>query len=121
MQRIGKESAMAITRTTWTKGTNPKGKGGAKAIKTRVKESIGLDGWENFCNYIKTEGAEKLKYEMSKLKGKEFINAFSVLVEYIKPKLNRVTMEGDRDSPIHIVTKEFSNLSVEDIENLLEK
>lgn len=89
---------MARSATTFTKSTAPKGKGASKHIKTRIKESIGLDGWEDLCTFIKTNGSAKLKTEMLKLKGKDYVMAFSSLVEYVKPKLSRqdVTVKSNK-------------------------
>lgn len=107
---------MAKTSTSFTKQTAPKGKGAAKHIKTRVKEAIGLDGWDKLCTYIKTEGAAKLTTELSTLKGKDFINAYSALAEYVKPKLQRTTIEGDPDKPL--VTSSLDNLSFDQLYQL---
>lgn len=93
---------MARSSTTFTKKSAPKGKGSAKRTSTKIKEAIGLDGWENLCSYIKTEGSSKLQEEMSKLKGKDYITAFSSLVEYVKPKLQRTTVAGDPESPLQM-------------------
>lgn len=86
---------MAKTSTSFTKLTAPKGKGGAKQSKTKIKEELGLTGWESLCEFIKTDGAGKLQQELLKLDGKDFVNAFSSLIEFVKPKLNRTTVEGE--------------------------
>lgn len=93
---------MAKTSTSFTKDTAPKGKGAGKHRKTKIKEAIGLDGWENLCTYIKTDGADKLKQELGKLKGKDFVMAFSTLIEFVQPKLSRTTLEGDKNAPVEI-------------------
>lgn len=86
----------------FTTETAPKGKGGATHKKTKVKQAIGLDNWQNFCNYVVTNGVDKLIDEMNKLKGKDFVIAFSALIEFVKPKLSRTTLEGDKEVPIEI-------------------
>lgn len=93
---------MAKNATSFTKATAPKGKGASKHKKTKIKEAIGLNGWENLCDYIKTDGSKKLQEEMAKLKGKDFVMAFSTLVEFVKPKLSRTTLETDKDKPFEI-------------------
>lgn len=91
---------MPKTSTTWGPGTNPKGKGSSKNNKTKIKEAIGLSGWEALCEYLKTAGSDKLQIEMDKLKGKDYVNAFSSLNEYVKPKLNRTTVDGELNHKI---------------------
>lgn len=86
---------MAVTSTTWKKGQNPTRKKGQKGKATLVKEQIGLTGWEAFCQYIKTDGSDKLLEEMSKLSQKDYVIAFGQLAEYVKPKLNRTTVDGE--------------------------
>lgn len=86
---------MGKTSTSWGPGTNPKGKGSSKNTKTKIKEELGLTGWDALCQYIKTEGSDKLQQEMAKLNGKDYVNALSALIEYVKPKLNRTTVDGN--------------------------
>lgn len=107
---------MGKNSTSFTKETAPKGKGAAKHIKTRIKERIGLDGWERLCDYIKTAGADKLTDELSDLDGKDFINSFTTLAEFVVPKLQRTTIEGDPDKPL--VTSNLDSLSFEQLMQL---
>lgn len=86
---------MAKNSTSFTKHTAPKGKGAAKHIKTRIKEAIGLDSWQNLCEFVKADGAKKLKDEMNKLKGKDYVIAYTTLLEFVKPKLQRVSHDGE--------------------------
>ena len=95
---------MAKSSTSFTPATAPKGKGGCKHKKTILKESIGLDGWENLCNFLKGEGSDKLKVEINKLKGKDYVLAITQLVEFVKPKLQRTTLSNDPDNPINPVS-----------------
>lgn len=84
-----------LRSTSFTSETAPKGKGGAKHAKTKIKEQLGLTGWDRLCNFIITDGADKLQEEMLKLEGKDYVNALGSLVEFVKPKLNRTTHEGE--------------------------
>lgn len=86
--------------TSFTSETAPKGKGGAKHDSTKVKESLGLTGWERLCDYILKDGADKYVEEMQKLKGKDFHIAYNSLTEYVKPKLNRTTLSNDPENPL---------------------
>lgn len=83
-----------VTKTTWKKGEKPpvsKPKG-AKSRSTKVKEALGLTGWERMCDYILNEGADKYVAEMEKLTGKDYHIAYNALTEFVKPKLSRQEM-----------------------------
>jgi hypothetical protein len=110
MPRGGKRS------TSFTSETAPKGRGASKHRVTKIKEAIGLSGWERLCEYIKNEGADKLVVEMAKLSGKDYINALSTLAEYVKPKLQRTTLVGDPDQPLQV--NSMDNLSFEQLYQL---
>jgi hypothetical protein len=91
--------------TTWNKENAPRKKKGAKAARTLMKEAIGLQNWEGFQQYVKTEGATKLMEEMKKLKGRDFVAAMQAMSEYVLPKLARqeVKIKGNvhlSDEPI---------------------
>ncbi len=61
---------------------NPAGRPvGSKSLKTQQ--------WEYFVEYCMSEGLERFSVELNALKGKEYVNAFSGLLEYFKPKLSR--------------------------------
>lgn len=45
--------------------------------------------WETFADYCLTGGLEKFQKELDSLSGKDFIIAFSNLLEFHKPKLAR--------------------------------
>lgn len=70
--------------------------------KTLIKKAIGLDGWDKFKSYVEKKGAEKLLTEMNKLKGRDYVVAYSQLLEFVKPKLNRTTLEGNPEKPISL-------------------
>lgn len=82
-------------KTTWPKGQKPpvsKPKG-AKAGKTKLKEALGLAGWQQFTHFMQGEGAEKLTKEIKKLKGKDYTTAMHGFMEFVKPKLQRTEMD----------------------------
>ena len=45
--------------------------------------------WEEIGNYIRDKGADKLIQELNELEGKEYVQAFTSIIEYFKPKLSR--------------------------------
>jgi hypothetical protein len=50
---------------------------------------------DSFAKSICDGGMEKFQQELDKLEGKEYINAFLQLFEYVKPKLSRMEMKAD--------------------------
>lgn len=82
---------MPRTKTTWKKGQKPpvNRNKGSKGKKTIIKEKLGIKNWSELQSFIETHGIEKCIVEMSKLKGKEFVTAFTSLTEFVKPKLAR--------------------------------
>lgn len=85
---------MGKSPTSWNSETRPAPKTpgrkkGSKNRLTKVKELMGKSNWAYLKTYIETEGIEKLIKEMDKLKGKDYVNAWYHLAEYIKPKLHR--------------------------------
>lgn len=92
---------MAKTSTSFKKGDGRSRKPvGAKHAKTRFKELIGKDNWSKVGQAIEGELAEKLFIELSKLKGKDFVYAYSQLSEFYKPKLSRQQHVGDPEQPV---------------------
>jgi hypothetical protein len=53
--------------------------------------------WETFADYCLNGGLQKFEKELNSLKGKQFVDAFTALLEYHKPKLARsdVNHSGD--------------------------
>jgi hypothetical protein len=53
--------------------------------------------WEVFAEYCLNGGLEKFQQELNSLKGEKYINAFTALLEFHKPKLARsdVNHSGD--------------------------
>lgn len=96
-----------IRSTSFKKGQNPTRKKGAKSRSTKVKEKMGLTGWERLCNYILTDGADKYVEEMQKLKGKDFHVAYNALTEFVKPKLTRQEMSVKAAVTLSDATVEF--------------
>lgn len=67
----------------------------------------------NFAQIIIEQGTDKFNEELAKLKGKDYVYAFMNLLEYVKPKLQRVTMETDPDNPLqHHLTVEIKHSPV---------
>lgn len=65
---------------------------------------------KNFAQIIVEQGTDKFNEELDKLKGKDYVYAFMNLMEYVKPKLQRVTMETDPDNPMqHHLTVEIKH------------
>jgi len=96
--------------TSWTKETAPKGKGARKNKKTIIKEAIGLSGWERLEDFLLNEGADKLCDNILQLKPKEYVMAYEKLSEFIKPKLSRATVVGEKDNPVSIqIVKTYAN------------
>lgn len=102
--------------STWGPGTNPTRQKGQKSSNTKLKESLGLTNWERLSSFIQREGAEMLVDKMLQLKPKDYVTAYASLAEYIKPKLQRTTLESDPAAPIAIAN--LSNLSFEELYQL---
>ena len=80
------------------KSGNPKGrKAGTVNKKT--------EQWKKFAEWFMNPGIEKLKEEMNKLEGKEFVREFKDLMEYFQPKLSRTELTGSKDNPVNITIK----------------
>lgn len=65
--------------------------------ESKKKESLSLD---DMINSIVEDGIEKFEKELMSLEGKEFVDRFSTLIEYVKPKLSRVEKIGDTDDKV---------------------
>lgn len=63
-----------------------KGKTGGRAKGAVNKKTALLDV---FAKTVCEEGAEKFMKELKKLKGKQYVDAYLMLFEYVKPKLSR--------------------------------
>lgn len=90
--------------STWKKGEKPpvsKPKG-SKHKRTLVKEALGIKNWKDLEGWIDNDGIKKFITEAKKLKGKNYVYALSAILEYVKPKLQRTTHEGNPDNPVQI-------------------
>lgn len=76
---------------------SPKTGGRTKGVKNKRTAQ-----WETFSDYCLIEGLQKFKTELDKLTGKDFIQAFSLLLEYHAPKLARVETKVE-EKVTHIV------------------
>lgn len=59
---------------------------------TKNKKTLVLD---SFCQVIIDGGIEKFQKELKQLDGKDYINAYLQLLEYVKPKLSRAEIKAD--------------------------
>lgn len=72
---------------------------GGKKIGTPNKKS---QQWEVFADYCVNGGLEKFQRELDALNGKTFVDAFTNLLEFHKPRLSRTTVVGDATEPIQV-------------------
>ncbi len=49
--------------------------------------------WEAFSEYCLNGGLQRFEQELNALEGKDFVNAFTTLLEFHKPKLARTQVE----------------------------
>lgn len=80
---------MARTKTSFTPATAPKGKGGSKHHKTRIKEAVGLANYQTLIEYIEGEGAARFIQALQGLDDKDYIVAYLKMLEFVKPKPQR--------------------------------
>jgi hypothetical protein len=64
-----------------------KKKTGGKQAGAKNKKTLILD---SFAKSVVDGGMEKFHTELNKLQGKDYVNAYLSLFEYVKPKLSRV-------------------------------
>lgn len=86
---------------------------GGRKKGSKNKKTLLLD---SFAQTIIEDGMQRFQKQLSKLKGKQYVNAYLALLEYVKPKLQRssITMELDRlsDEQVdEIYRKIISNLN----------
>jgi hypothetical protein len=55
---------------------------------------------DTFAQSVVDGGMEKFKKELNKLEGKDFVNAYLSLFEYVKPKLSRMEMKAEVEAKI---------------------
>ena len=92
---------MGKTKTTWTKGTNPKKKKGTISKKKQAWDSIG--------EMITGELTEKAISIMKQLSGKDFLYHYEAILEYFKPKLSRSDMHVDGEMKVNFKPQDFIN------------
>lgn len=107
----------------FTKG-NPGRPKGAKGKKTETLEAVGLDTWRSIQEFITTEGAEKWIEEIRQLDGKEYIQAYTTMLEYFKPKLARTEVQAEvkaetkdatyKPPPMNVIVQGFPKSMRED-------
>lgn len=85
-------------------------KGGKASVKVK-KEKKAM--FEELCKYLLEGGSEKTKEALEQLEGKEFLDQFTKLLEYVKPKLART----DNTNTNSISVNWVEDLSAEDEAN----
>lgn len=75
-----------------TKGVKgfQKGQSGNKSGKPKGTKSQKTIAWENLGDFITESGAERVKGILTKCTDKEFMLYYPMLLEYFKPKQQRV-------------------------------
>lgn len=61
--------------------------------------------WQVFTQYCMNGGLERFEQELNSLEGKDFVVAFSNILEFTKPRLARITHSGDPEQPINVIFK----------------
>lgn len=74
-----------------------KPKTGGKQKGTPNKKTVVLN---TFAETICDGGMEKFKTELSKLEGREYVNAYLQLFEYVKPKLSRTEVKAEVEATV---------------------
>lgn len=67
-------------------------KKGGREAGSKNKKTLIID---SFAKTICDGGMEKFEQELQKLTGKDYVNAYMQLFEYVKPKLSRMEMKAD--------------------------
>jgi hypothetical protein len=78
------------------KSNNPSGR--PKGIKNKKVQE-----WEALGEAITGELTGKLKEELEKLEGKDYINALASILQYFKPKMAATTIDGKVEIPNVVV------------------
>ena len=84
---------MAKSGGSFVKGDNKK----RRQKGDRNKKTLIL---ETFCNNIIEGGIDRFNEELSKLKGKEYVNAYIDLLSFVKPKLKAIDVQGTLDTKV---------------------
>lgn len=56
--------------------------------------------WEQLGDFITQEGAVKFVEETKKLEGLDYVNAYSKIISYFKPQLNRTEIKEEGNKTI---------------------
>lgn len=94
---------MSKSGGTWKKGEKPpvqKPKG-VKHKKTVLRQALGISNWAELQGWVEGPGIQAAIAELSKLKGKAFVDAYSKLTEYVKPKLQRTEVLNSGSMELH--------------------
>jgi len=54
--------------------------------------------WHELSEWFIDKGASKFIKEIQSLKGKEYVHAYSLVLEYFKPKLSRIEVSDEVDN-----------------------
>ena len=66
--------------------------------------------WNEMKDFMVNEGAERFKEELMRLKGSQFVYAYSNALEYFQPKLSRAEIKAEVEE-IGIKTYKIVNAS----------
>ena len=69
--------------------------------------------WHQLCDYLLDEGTERLMNALESLEPKEFVDAYTKILCYIKPKLASVDQNSSEGIRI-IITDELNDTNRED-------
>ena len=87
------DNSKYINNTTFKKGDNrvrkPKG---ALSKKTLIAAKLGF-AWNDLQPYMEGAGLGRYIVEMEALKGRDYIIAFTTLLDYVKPRLARIEVK----------------------------
>ena len=75
---------------------NPGRPGGVPNKVTKIQRE--------FIQSLLDDQQEKIKAELERLTGKDYINAITGLLEFVLPKLNRSELSSDKGNSVQIIT-----------------
>lgn len=86
---------------------------GGKNKKTLILQS--------FAETIIEGGMEKFERELNKLSGKDYINAYLTLFEFVKPKLARAEFKAEQEHKENVLKIEIVDPKNRHLEKMLEE